>query len=438
MTHVPRSEAASDLVSPVPQATAADTAEPFDIDRIRTDFPVLWRTVHGRPGKPGKPLVYLDSAASAQKPRAVMDALRRSYEHEYANVHRGLHFLSGLATDRYEAARETVRGFLNAASVREIVFTKGATEAINLVANSFGAFLQAGDEIVLSAMEHHANIVPWQLLRTARGIKIKVAPIDDRGVLDMAAFEALLGPRTKLVAITHCSNVLGTVTPAKQIAQLAHANGAAVLFDGSQAAVHLPEIDVQDIDADFYAFTGHKLYGPTGIGVLYGKRAHLDRMPPYQGGGEMIRTVSFDEVTFAEPPNKFEAGTPPITEAIGLAAAIDYTRQCGRHAIQAHEHGVLSYATERLTEIPGLRIYGEAADKVSIVSFTMDCAHPHDIATIIDTGGVALRAGHHCAQPLMARFGLAATARASFGLYNTTEDVDILVESLRHVREIFG
>ena len=436
MTRVPSATvAAVDVDSALAESSPLDG---YDVEAVRSDFPVLWRKVHGRPGKPGKSLIYLDSAASAQKPRRVVEALRRCYEYEYANVHRGLHFLSGLATDRYEAARETVRAFLNAGSAREVVFTKGATEAINLVAASFGSFLQEGDEVVVSEMEHHANIVPWQLLRAARGVVLKVAPIDDRGELNMAAFEALLGPRTKLVAITHCSNVLGTVTPAKEIARLAHAHGAAVLFDGSQAAVHVPTIDVQDIDADFYTFTGHKLYGPTGIGVLYGKRAHLDRMPPYQGGGEMIRTVTFDEVTFNETPAKFEAGTPPIAQAVGLAAAIEYTQTLGRNAIAAHEHALLDYATARLSAIPGLRIYGEAADKASIVSFTMDCAHPHDIGTIIDTGGVAVRAGHHCAQPLMARFGLAATTRASFGLYNTKEEVDVLADALQSVREIFG
>jgi cysteine desulfurase/selenocysteine lyase len=410
----------------------------YDVEAVRGDFPILGRSVHGRPGKPGRPLVYFDTAASGQKPRTVIDALRRCYEQEYSNVHRGLHYLSGVATDRYEEARETVRDFLNAASKREIVFTKSATEAINLVAHSFGSFLGEGDEIVLSQMEHHANIVPWQLLRSARGCTIKAAPVDDRGVLDLEAFEALLGPRTKMVAITHCSNVLGTVNPAKEIARLAHAHGAAVLFDGSQAAVHLPSIDVRDIDADFYVFTGHKLYGPTGIGVLYGKREHLDRMPPYQGGGEMIHTVTFEETTFAEVPARFEAGTPPFAQAIGLAAAIDYTRALGREAIAAHERTLLDRAVERLSEIPGLRIYGRAEDKASIVSFTLDCAHPHDVGTIIDQAGVAVRAGHHCAQPLMARFGLAATARASFGLYNTVEEVDMLADALRGVREIFG
>jgi cysteine desulfurase/selenocysteine lyase len=435
MTHTP---AAASAALELDRVVTPPEAGGFDVESVRNDFAILGRKVHGRPGKPGRDLVYLDSAASAQKPRQVIEALRRVYEHEYSNVHRGLHFLSNLATDRYEAARETVRDFLNAGSKREIVFAKGATEAINLVAMSFGSTLGEGDEIVLSEMEHHANIVPWQLLRAARGVVIKVAPVTDDGELDLEAFEALLGPRTRLVAISHCSNVLGTVNPAKEIARLAHARGAAVLFDGSQAAVHLPTVDVREIDADFYVFTGHKLYGPTGIGVLYGKREHLDRMPPYQGGGEMIHTVTFEETTFAEVPARFEAGTPPIAQAIGLAAAIDYTRAVGREAIVAHERRLLEYATERLSEIPGLRIYGRAPRKASIVSFTMDCAHPHDIGTVIDTAGVAIRAGHHCAQPLMARFGLAATARASFGMYNTVEEVDMLADALRGVTEIFG
>jgi cysteine desulfurase/selenocysteine lyase len=415
-----------------------EAAAGYDVEAVRSDFAILGRKVHGRPGKPGRDLVYLDSAASAQKPRPVVETLRRVYDHEYSNVHRGLHFLSNLATDRYEAARETMRGFLNAASKREIIFTKSATEGFNLIASSFGSFLQEGDEIVLSQMEHHANIVPWQLLRSARGVVIKVAPVTDRGELDMEAFEALLGPRTKLVAMTHCSNVLGTITPAREIIRLAHAHGAAVVLDGSQGAVHLPSVDVQDLDVDFYVFTGHKLYGPTGIGVVYGKREHLERMPPYQGGGEMIHTVTFEETTFAEVPARFEAGTPPIAQAIGLAAAIDYTMALGRDAIFAHERALLDYATARLSDIPGLHIYGQAPEKASIISFTMDCAHPHDIGTVIDTAGVAVRAGHHCAQPLMARFGLAATARASFGLYNTTEEVDILADALTGVREIFG
>lgn len=417
---------------------APGTAAPYDVEAVRRDFPILGRTVHDRPGRTGKPLTFLDSAASAQKPRQVMDAVRHAYEAEYANVHRGLHWLSMRATDLYEAARETVRAFLNAQASSEIVFTKGATEAINLVAGSFGrAFLEEGDEVVLSQMEHHANIVPWQLLRESRGIVIKVVPVDDDGRLDLDAYQAMLGPRTKMVAVTHCSNVLGTVNPVKSMIAMAHERDIAVLLDGSQGAVHLP-VDVRDLDADFYVFTGHKLYGPTGIGVLYGKKSWLDRMPPYQGGGEMIHTVSFEETTFAEPPARFEAGTPPFVQAIGLAAAIDYVRGLGRDAIAAHEHNLLVYATEKLQAIPGLTILGRVPGKAAIVSFTLDCAHPHDIGTIIDFEGVAIRAGHHCAQPLMARYGVAATARASFGLYSTLGDVDRLVEALGMVREMFA
>ncbi len=412
-------------------------ADRYDVDLVRQDFPILTRSVHDRPKKPGRPLVYLDSAASAQKPRQVIDAVRRCYADEYANVHRGLHYLSMLATDRYEAARATVRTFLNAASDREIIFTKSATEAINLIASSFGSVLRDGDEVILSQMEHHANIVPWQLLRARTGIKIKVAPIDRDGNFLLDEFERLLGPRTRLVAVTHCSNVLGTVTPAKEIVRRAHAHGVPVMFDGSQGVVHLP-VDVRDLDADFYVFTGHKLYGPSGIGVVYGKEDLLDRMPPYQGGGEMIHTVSFEETTFAELPNKFEAGTPPIAQAIGLGAAIDYVTALGRDTIAAHEHDLLTYATERLSAIPGLTIHGHAPGKAAIVSFTMDCAHPHDIGTVIDQTGVAVRAGHHCAQPLMDWLGTPATARASFGLYNTRAEVDILTEALTFVRELFG
>lgn len=414
------------------------TDAPYDVEAVRRDFPILARTVHDRPGRTGKPLVFLDSAASAQKPVQVLEAVRNAYEAEYANVHRGLHWLSMRATDRYEAARETVRAFLNAKATSEIVFTKGATEAINLVANSFGrTFLEEGDEVVLSAMEHHANIVPWQLLRESHGIGIKVVPVDDDGRLDLDAYEDLLGPRTKLVAVTHCSNVLGTVNPVKAMIAKAHERDIPVMLDGSQGAVHLT-VDVRDLDVDFYVFTGHKLYGPTGIGVLYGKKSWLDRMPPYQGGGEMIHTVSFEKTTFAEPPGRFEAGTPPFVQAIGLAAAIDYVAGLGREAVAAHEHELLLYATEKLEQIPGLTIYGRVPGKASIVSFTLDCAHPHDIGTIIDFEGVAIRAGHHCAQPLMERFGLAATARASFGLYNTVADIDRLVEALGSVREMFG
>ena len=423
---------------PLPKvADAVGPAAGYDVDAVRRDFPILSRVMHERPGRPGKKLVFLDSAASAQKPCQVLDAVHQAYEHDYANVHRGLYALSLRSTELYEAARETVRAFLNAKAASEIVFTKGATEAINLVAGSFGrTFLGEGDEVVLSQMEHHANIVPWQLLRETNGIVIKVVPMLDNGELDLDAYAALLGPRTKLVAATHCSNALGTINPVKAMIGMARERDIPVLLDGSQGAVHL-DVDVGDLDVDFYVFTGHKLYGPTGIGVLYAKKTWLDRMPPYQGGGEMIHSVSFEKTTFAEPPGRFEAGTPPFVQAIGLAAAIDYVTALGRPAIAAHEHALLDYATERLQAIPGLTIIGQAPEKASIISFTMDCAHPHDIGTIIDFEGVAVRAGHHCAQPLMERLGVSATARASFGLYNTVSEVDRLVEALQSVREMF-
>ncbi len=404
----------------------------YDLESVRADFPILEREVHG------KPLVYLDNAASAQKPRAVIDAMSGLMERRYANVHRGLHHLSGVATDAFEGARETVRRFINAGSTREIVFTKGGTEAINLVAQSFGRDrFQAGDEIIVSAMEHHANIVPWQLLRAQTGVVLKVAPIDEDGLLDLAALEALIGPRTRLLAITHASNVLGTVTPAKRIVALAHAHGVPVLLDGSQAVVHMP-VDVRDLDVDFYTFTGHKLYGPTGIGVLYGKEARLEAMPPYQGGGDMILSVSFEETVFNSLPHKFEAGTPPIVEAVGLAAAIDYLQDLGLERIARHEDDVRRHAEERLVAIPGVRLYGRAPGKAAIVSFTLDGVHSHDVGTLVDRVGVAIRVGHHCAQPLMERFGVAATARASIGLYNTSAEVDTLVKAVDEVRRFFA
>ncbi len=404
----------------------------YDINAIRADFPILSRTVYG------KPLVFLDSGASAQKPRQVIDRMKDLLEQDYANVHRGLHYLSGAATDAYEGARERVRQFINAASVEEVVFTKNATEGINLVAASYGRrFLGEGDEVVISAMEHHANIVPWQLLRDEKGIVLKIAPIDEDGNFLIDAFAELLSPRTKLVAVTHISNVLGTVVPVRQVIDLAHARGVPVLLDGSQAAVHMP-VDMQALDVDFYAFTGHKLYGPSGIGVLYAKREHLDAMPPYQGGGDMIRSVSFEKTVFNDLPYKFEAGTPPIMEAVGLAAAIDYVQGIGHDLIGRHEAELLAYATERLGEVPGLTIHGQAQDKASIVSFTLDCAHPHDVATIVDRKGVAVRAGHHCAEPLMDRLELPGTVRASFGLYNTKAEVDILADALMNVRALFA
>ncbi|PWC44784.1 cysteine desulfurase [Azospirillum sp. TSO22-1] len=416
-------------------------AAPYDVERIRADFPILSRTVHERTGKkpqPGKPLVYLDSGASAQKPRHVIDTMTRFLEEDYSNIHRGVHFLSQRATDRFEAARDSVAAFLNAPSRDGIVFTRSATEAINLVAHSYArTFLEPGDEIIVSVMEHHANIVPWQLAQTARGLAIKVVPVDDRGVLDLDAYAKLFGPRTKMVAITHCSNVLGTVTPAKEIVRIAHQHGVPVLLDGSQAVVH-GTVDVKDIGADFYVFTGHKLYGPTGIGVLCAKPELLKTMPPYQGGGDMIQSVSFSGTTFKEAPARFEAGTPPITEAIGLAAAIDYVEGIGRDAIAAHEHDLLTYATARLQEIEGLRIVGTAPGKAAIISFVVDGVHPHDLGTVVDQYGVAVRVGQHCAEPLMDRMGVGSTARASFALYNTRAEADALVDAVKAVKEFFG
>ncbi len=406
-------------------------AADFDVERVRADFPILQREVYGRP------LVYLDNAATAQKPRQVIEAMDEVLEQGYANVHRGVHYLSQTLTDRYEAVRETVARFLNAGSEQEIVITRNATEAINLVAHSFGSRLEAGDEVIISEMEHHANIVPWQLLRERSGIVLKVVPITDDGALRMDAYEALLGPKTKLVAITHASNVLGTVNPIKEIVRLAHDRGVPVLVDGSQAAVHGP-VDVRDLDADFYVFTGHKLYGPTAIGMLYGKAEILKDMPPFLGGGDMIRSVAFDRTTYAPPPVRFEAGTPPIVEAIGLEAAIDYVQAIGLERIAAHERRLLQRATQALSAVEGLTVYGTAPAKCSILSFTLNDVHAHDVGTIVDRKGVAIRVGHHCAMPLMERLGVAATARASFGMYNTLAEVDALVESVESVREIFG
>lgn len=404
----------------------------FDVEAVRRDFPILSREVHG------KPLVFLDSAASAQKPRQVLDAERHIYEHEYANVHRGIHYLSQVCTDRMEAARETVRGFLNAASTKEIVFTRNATESINLVAASWGRnFLKPGDEIVISEMEHHSNIIPWQLLRDEKGIVLRVAPVSDEGELLMDEFAGLLNERTRLVAITHMSNVLGTIVSVREIVRMAHDAGAKVLLDGAQAVTHIP-VNVRDLECDFYVFSGHKLYGPTGIGVLYGKESLLDAMPPYMGGGEMIRSVTFEKAEWADLPYKFEAGTPAIAQSVGLGAAIDYVTGLGLDAIGAHEADLLTYANQRLSSIDGLKLIGTAPGKASVVSFTMDCAHPHDIGTLVDRAGVAIRVGHHCAQPLMDRLGVAATARASFGLYNTRAEVDRLTEALEGVREFFG
>jgi cysteine desulfurase/selenocysteine lyase len=404
----------------------------YDVARIRADFPSLATRVYG------KPLVYLDNAASAQKPQAVLDRLQRAYTAEYANVHRGLHFLANEATEAYEGARETARSFINAARKEEIVFTRNATEAINLVAYTFGRErIKAGDEIVLSIMEHHSNIVPWHFLRERYGAVIKWAPIDDEGNFLIDEFEKLLGPKTKMVAVTQMSNALGTPVPVKEVVRLAHARGIPVLVDGAQGSVHL-DVDVQDLGCDFYAMTGHKLYGPTGIGVLYGKYEHLVAMPPFNGGGEMIQEVSEDRITYGEPPYKFEAGTPAIVQAIGLGAALDYITSVGKERIRAHETELVKYAHERLREINSIRIIGNARDKGPIVSFELKGAHPHDVATIIDRAGVAVRAGTHCTMPLLARFGLTATCRASFGLYNTKDEVDALAASLIKAQEFLS
>jgi len=404
----------------------------YDVARIREDFPALSLRVYG------KPLVYLDNAASAQKPRAVLDRIERAYTKEYANVHRGLHYLANAATEAYEGARETVRAFINAARAEEIVFTRNATEAINLVAYTFGRErIKAGDEIVLSIMEHHSNIVPWHFLRERQGAVIKWAPIDDEGNFLLEEFEKLLTERTRMVAITQMSNGLGTIVPVKEAVRIAHARGIPVLVDGAQGAVHL-DVDVQDIDCDFYVLTGHKLYGPTGIGALYGKYEHLASMPPFNGGGEMIRDVFEDQVTYGDPPHRFEAGTPAIVQAAGLGAALEYINSIGKARIRAHENAILSYAHQRLREINSLRIFGMAREKGSIISFEMKGAHPHDVSTIIDRSGVAIRAGTHCVMPLLARLGVTATCRASFGLYNTHEEVDSLAEALIKAQEFFA
>jgi cysteine desulfurase/selenocysteine lyase len=403
----------------------------YDVAMIREDFPILATQVYG------KPLVYLDNAASAQKPKAVLNRIDQAYSSEYANVHRGLHYLANAATDAYEGAREKVRAFLNAEKPEEIIFTRNATEAINLAAYSFGAqHIKAGDEIVLSIMEHHSNIVPWHFLRERHGAVIKWAPIDEEGNFLIDEFEKLLTDRTRMVAITQMSNALGTVVPVKDVIRIAHARGIPVLVDGSQGAVHL-DIDVRDLGCDFYVFTGHKLYGPSGIGVLYGKYQHLESMPPFNGGGEMIRDVFEDRITYADPPYKFEAGTPAIVPAIGLGAAIDYVQSIGKARIRAHESSLLAYAQDRLREINSLRVFGTAREKGAIVSFEMKGAHPHDVATIIDRSGVAVRAGTHCAMPLLARFGVTATCRASFGLYNTTAEIDSLAQALTKAQDFF-
>jgi len=418
------------MAAPARHPAVADGG--YDVALIRQDFPALALKPYGRD------LVYLDNAASAQKPKAVIDRITRAYETEYANVHRGLHYLANAATDAYETARESVRAFLNAPSVDQVIFTRNASEAINLAAATFGGMvIGEGDEIVLSIMEHHSNIVPWHFHRERRGAKLVWAPVDEDGNFLIDEFEKLLGPRVKMVALTHMSNALGTVVPIKECIRMAHERGIPVLVDGSQASVHM-EVDVVDIDADFYVFTGHKLYGPTGIGVLYGKREHLERMPPYNGGGEMISVVTTEGVTYNDPPHRFEAGTPPIVQAIGLGAALDYMRSIGRDAIRAHEDSLVRHAHERLGAINSLRIFGKARNKGAIVSFEMKGAHAHDVATVIDRYGVAVRAGTHCTMPLMQRYGVTSTCRASFGLYNTLEEVDRLAEALLKAQSMFG
>ena len=403
----------------------------FDIEKIRSDFPILERKVYDRP------LVYLDNAATTQKPRCVVDAMSEEYFSVNANVHRGVHFLSQQATDLHEAARERVARFIGAASSSEIVFTRGTTESLNLVASSFSeAFLREGDEVLLTVMEHHSNIVPWQLVRERKGIVLKVIPINDAGEVDLEAYEKLFTPRTRLVAVTHVSNVLGTVNPVKQMAAVAHAHGARILVDGAQSVPHF-SVNVQDIDCDFLTFSGHKVYGPTGIGVLYGKEELLDRMPPYQGGGEMISRVTFEHTTFERLPFKFEAGTPDYVGAHGLGVALDYVEKLGMENIHLHERELTRYAMEQLSLIPGMRLFGTAAEKDAVVAFTVGDIHPLDLGTLLDRLGIALRTGHHCAQPLMARFGVESMARASFALYTTRAEIDALVSAIDRVRKMF-
>lgn len=407
------------------------TPVPYEVDRIRDDFPILSRTVYG------KPLVYLDNGATTQKPRAVVEAITEEYYSVNANVHRGVHFLSQRATELHEASRETVRRFINARSTNEIVFTRGTTESINLLAYSYGeACLKAGDEVLLSTMEHHSNIVPWQLLQARKGIVLKVIPMNDRGELLLDAYRELFTERTRLVCVAHVSNVLGTVNPVKDMIRTAHSHGVPVLVDGAQSIPHMP-VDVQDLDADFYVFSGHKVYGPTGVGVLYGKEDWLDRLPPYQGGGEMIQHVSFERTTFNELPFKFEAGTPDYIGTTALARALDYVTALGMDRIAAHEHDLTTYAMERLRQVPGMRIFGEAAEKGSVISFLVGDIHHFDMGTLLDRLGIAVRTGHHCAQPLMQRLGIEGTVRASFGLYNTRQEVDALVDGVERVSRMF-
>ncbi|HEV2855535.1 MAG TPA: cysteine desulfurase [Thermoanaerobaculia bacterium] len=408
------------------------SAPAYDLQRVRADFPILGTAVHGRP------LVYLDNAASTQKPRAVTEAIERCYGEYYANVERGVHTLSQRSTAAREEARETVRRFLNARSTEEVVFVRGTTEAINLVAASWGRKnVGPGDEVLITGLEHHSNIIPWLMLCEERGAHLKVAPLDDRGTVRLEEFERLLSPRTRIAAFAHVSNALGTLNPVREMAALARRAGAAVLVDGAQAVPHVP-LDVQALGCDFYAFSGHKVYGPSGIGVLWGRSELLEAMPPWQGGGGMIRTVSFEKATYAPPPHRFEAGTPFIEGAIGLAAALDYLGSLGLEAVAAWEAELLALAVERLSEVPGLKFVGTAGEKAAVLSFTMERIHPHDVGTILDQEGIAVRAGHHCAQPVMERFGVPATARASFGLYNTPDEVEALAAALHKARELFG
>jgi cysteine desulfurase / selenocysteine lyase len=404
----------------------------FDVEKVRRDFPILQCKVNG------KPLVYLDNAATSQKPQIVIDALVNYYETENANIHRGVHYLSQRATEDYEKARHAIQSYLNASAAHEIIFVRGATEGINLVAQTYGRrHVGPGDEVLITAMEHHSNIVPWQILCEEKGAKLRVAPIDDEGALVVDAFEKLLTPRTQIVAIAHVSNALGTIVPVRRIVEMAHAQNIPVLIDGAQAVQHIP-VDVQALDCDFYVFSGHKIYGPTGIGALYGKSALLDAMPPYQGGGDMISSVTFEKTLYNKLPHKFEAGTPNISGAIGLGRALEYVNSIGVEEIAAHEADVLKYATETLSEIPDLRLIGTAKEKASVLSFVLDCIHPHDIGTILDQEGIAIRTGHHCAQPVMLRFNIPATARASLALYNTREEIDALRRGIEKVREVFA
>jgi cysteine desulfurase/selenocysteine lyase len=404
----------------------------FDVESVRADFPILEQTVHG------KPLVYLDNAATSQKPRAVIDAISHYYEGTNANIHRAVHHLSEQATGEYEAARIIAQKFINAASPTEIIFVRGTTEGINLVAQTFGrANIHAGDEVVVTDMEHHSDIVPWQLLCEDRSAKLRVVPINDRGELILEEYDKLLGPKTKLVCVTHVSNALGTVNPVREIIATAHSRGIPVLVDGAQAVPHM-KVDVQALDCDFYSFSGHKVYGPTGIGVLYGKKALLEAMPPYQGGGDMILSVTFEKTTYNRLPYKFEAGTPDIAGVIGLGAALDYVSGLGIERIGAYEHELLDYATAAVSSIPGLKIIGTAKEKAGVLSFTLENIHPHDIGTILDREGIAIRTGHHCSQPVMKRFGVDSTARASFAMYNTKQEVDALVRGIEKVREVFA